>query len=531
MSEERKMILNMLSEGKISVEEATKLLNALGENKPDEDKKSDNKKYDDDHGAHKKSKKNSYEFDFDNDDFKKSIREAKLASKEAMRSVKDNVKEAIEESRKALSETLKNRKLNSNIDQLRSVNSTLANEWEEAEGEFEEAKGLHEEVQGLADEIKELNDYLGEIDDLRTGKELSDEEAKDQLAETQEKLKDLMAKKEVLLNEAKEKSERAQNRILEVRRRCKDLNIHFDNNAKVEDEIANQFQNVGEVISQATSQIGPMISKLIDGFSFSGFDGYEVKEEFTFSPEKQHENVTLNINLQNGAIRVVGEDDRDNILVKVRKKVKCAKEHIEEVAADLLDIRCAGNIVNLEVKRKFNNRHTVSVDMFVPKKYMYDCYLKSTNGRIKIADIEGKAWLLSTSNGKIVVEEGKVEKIKAASSNGSLQIEVNAQETDLVTSNGSIRLYLPQNAYGSAKLITSNGSIKVFAGELTNACFNAKTSMGTIKVDNNWHISNSQTRSMKKSMSAATKGFDETKPYLDIVAKTSNGSIKVLDED
>ena len=530
MSEERKMILNMLSEGKISVDEATQLLNAVGE-KQKEPKKA--KRHDDDHGAHRTRRKEKFEFEFDTNDFKKSVREAKLASKEAMELVKDNVREAIEESRKALSETLRNRKLSNNIDKLREVDEGLAGEWEEAEGEFEEAKGMHEEVQGLAEEIQELNNYFGEIAEMKSEEELSEEEAKELTEETKEKLRGLMEKKEELLKEAKTMSERAQNRILEVRRRCKDLDIKFDNKSKVEGDIEDQFKNVGEVISQATSQIGPMINKLIDGFNFTGFggDGYVVNEEFTFTPENTQENVTLNTNLQNGAIRIIGDDDRDSILVKVRKNVKGSKDKAEEIAANLLDVKCAGNIVNLEVKQRFNNRHSVSVDMYVPKYLMYDCYLKSTNGRIKINDIQGKAWLLSTSNGKITVSNGKVEKIKAASSNGSLRIDVDAIESDIVTSNGSIRLYLQDSAHGNARLTTTNGSIKIYANNLANACLNAKTSMGNIKVDDNWNISNSQKRSMKKTLAANTKGFDESKPHLNIVAKTSNGSIKVLDDE
>ncbi len=534
MSEERKMILKMLSEGTINAEEAVKLLNAIGV--PEAEKrprhKVDRPKF---RESHRKSPRRGKHYvdrdDIDSDNIKRSIRDARVASKEALQSVKESVHEAIEESRKALSETVRNRKLESNIDRVRGIDEGLAEEWQEAEIEFEMAKEMHSKVQAFSDEITELNDFMDEIAELKDNGELTPEEAQQQVDETIEKMKALRSKKDKIAKESKQRSEKAQERILEVRRRCKDLGISFDNNVNINEEINEQLQNVGEVIQKATSQIGPMINKIFDGFGISGFEGYEVKEEVTWVPESDQDNVVLNVDLQNGGIRIYGDEKRDNILIVLRKKIRSAKENVDRVAREIVDVKCASNIVSIEVKRRFNNRHTVSADIYLPTRYLYDCNLKSTNGRISIIDLTGKAWLLSTTNGRIEVKDSKADHIKAGSTNGSLKFNVHANDMELSASNGSIRYYVPELATGKVNILTTNGTVRIYTPDKLNATIDAHTRMGKVRVHDGWNINSSIKKTVGHSLNGRTVGFDEDSPQLNIVAKTTNGSVKIIEEE
>ncbi|MEQ8318066.1 MAG: DUF4097 family beta strand repeat-containing protein [Phycisphaerales bacterium] len=99
--------------------------------------------------------------------------------------------------------------------------------------------------------------------------------------------------------------------------------------------------------------------------------------------------------------------------------------------------------------------------------------IKSSNGSVTIKDRSGNL-TARTSNGRIVVEGGSGP-LDVASSNGSITIKHFGPGGDApyqwraATSNGSIRVELPESPSGRVRASTSNSKVRVFRKESSGA--------------------------------------------------------------
>ena len=104
---------------------------------------------------------------------------------------------------------------------------------------------------------------------------------------------------------------------------------------------------------------------------------------------------------------------------------------------------------------------SVTVDYEITVPIESDLDLKTSNGSIMIEKVTGKFKLTST-NGKITAREVSGT-IHSVTTNGKIMAEFNkidySEEMLFKTTNGSIRLYLPENFAGYADLKTTNGKI------------------------------------------------------------------------
>ena len=90
-----------------------------------------------------------------------------------------------------------------------------------------------------------------------------------------------------------------------------------------------------------------------------------------------------------------------------------------------------------------------------------DLNLHTTNGNVRVEEVSGKIRLEST-NGKIIAEEIK-GLARCKTTNGSIRVEFDEISDDdkmsFKTTNGSIKLYLPEDFGADAELKTTNGHI------------------------------------------------------------------------
>jgi len=108
-----------------------------------------------------------------------------------------------------------------------------------------------------------------------------------------------------------------------------------------------------------------------------------------------------------------------------------------------------------------NGMHSYSVEyeIMVPKSI--DMNIATTNGKIYCEQIKGRLRLHST-NGKITGRE--IEGlVRCKSTNGSIDLEFLSvqpdEEINISTTNGSIRLHMPENFGANIDLKTTNGNI------------------------------------------------------------------------
>ncbi len=95
----------------------------------------------------------------------------------------------------------------------------------------------------------------------------------------------------------------------------------------------------------------------------------------------------------------------------------------------------------------------VSFVLSVPRKVLLD-RIQSSNGSVRVSDIEGNARLRS-SNGSVKVSGFKGD-VDASTSNGSVELSQFTGGATLRTSNGSIRA---EGVRGFLEAVTSNGSV------------------------------------------------------------------------
>src|SRR5882724_1439862 len=91
--------------------------------------------------------------------------------------------------------------------------------------------------------------------------------------------------------------------------------------------------------------------------------------------------------------------------------------------------------------------------------------IRSTNGAIRVNDVEGAADL-QTTNGSVRTSKAR-GKLKIGTSNGAVEVQDMDGDTDVHTSNGSVKLNLESSRGGAVTLATSNGSVDLKLGSVT----------------------------------------------------------------
>lgn len=328
---------------------------------------------------------------------------------------------------------------------------------------------------------------------------------------------------------------------------------------------------------------------MVDGFigegSFSMFPGsYETIVETIERNIFGIDSPILEIHGVNGKI-ILHSGEGDNIRIKAKCSVK---KSVYDKSQPVYEVIEQGN--KLIFKPRYNNGIGTSLDVYIPS-FSYDkIFLLTSNGRIETSDANTNELILDTNNGSIKIQDIDSNRIIACSNNGAINIEatcskrieldtsnasINAQDIsceDLVatTRNGRINIFDTQaermmltSSNSSLKVEdciassivskTSNGSIKIIDIETSSLrkvetytsnstieiniddhgkAYNidAQTSMGRIDVEipNLIYDLNKQNSPGKQKILAHSAYNTEVENQINIIASTSNGSIRII---
>lgn len=187
----------------------------------------------------------------------------------------------------------------------------------------------------------------------------------------------------------------------------------------------------------------------------------------------------LMLDNRNGNIEIRSWD-RDEVEIIAYKKVRASDRETAERLLEELQISITETGDGIEVITEYpdrrsrnsnggffswlmggsGNRHySVSYEIRVPVKFDLD--ISSTNGRLEIMDCSGRL-RLETTNGKIIAEDVSGS-VRCKTTNGSINvsmIEVDEdEEMSFKSTNGSIKIFLPENIDAEIRARTTNGSI------------------------------------------------------------------------
>jgi len=183
----------------------------------------------------------------------------------------------------------------------------------------------------------------------------------------------------------------------------------------------------------------------------------------------------LEVKNSNGRIEVVSWDKNEVQIIahiRVEGKESSAQKMIDRIE---IEIEQNGNEIFVEtlVPKGMkghggffswlfgDDRFSYSVDYEINVPIESDLNLNTTNGRLSVEEVSGRIKMHST-NGKISARDIS-GLVRCETTNGRIHAEINKissdEEMTFRTTNGSIKLYLPEEYGGYADLKTTNGHI------------------------------------------------------------------------
>jgi putative adhesin len=229
----------------------------------------------------------------------------------------------------------------------------------------------------------------------------------------------------------------------------------------------------------------------------------------------------LEVKNSNGRIEVFSWDkDEVKIIahIKVEGSESSAKRMLDRIE---IEIEQDGNDIFVEtlVPKGMHGNGGIFSWLFGDSRFSYsvnyeisvpvesDLNLHTTNGRVSVEEVSGKIKMNST-NGKINARDVSGI-VRCETTNGSVRAEIKEitsdEEMTFRTTNGSIKLYLPEEYGGYAELKTSNGHI-----------------------DSDFRLSDGR-KNYRRSRNSYRGDFGDGDGS--ITCKTTNGSIYLLKND
>jgi DUF4097 and DUF4098 domain-containing protein YvlB len=172
---------------------------------------------------------------------------------------------------------------------------------------------------------------------------------------------------------------------------------------------------------------------------------------------------SLDVNARpNGGIQVEGWD-RNEVLVRARVQAQAPTEAEARAIASEIRVEAGNGRVRAEGPRWNESRDrgwSVSYEVFVPRRT--DLAMESTNGGIRVQDVQGRLEATTTNGG--ISLDGVSGDVRGRTTNGGLDVRVaragwTGAGLDLRTTNGGIDLRLPDGVSARLEAETVNGGI------------------------------------------------------------------------
>ena len=171
----------------------------------------------------------------------------------------------------------------------------------------------------------------------------------------------------------------------------------------------------------------------------------------------------LSISGTNGGISVTGESRGDvHILAKVVATAE-SEARAREIASA---VRLAPTLDRVEAEgpRGLQNREGWSVSYRVTAPRVLNLSLRTSNGGISIEDMDSKIEFTTTNGGVKLI--GLAGDVRGRTTNGGVDIDLDGQSwngegLDVETTNGGIRLAVPDNYSARLEAHTDNGGMRV----------------------------------------------------------------------
>lgn len=353
---------------------------------------------------------------------------------------------------------------------------------------------------------------------------------------------------------------------------------------KVENIIKEQSKKVKNIGNDIGNKISGVFNSNFDKSSSKNFFGiYEIVNT-TLEKDISHiEEPIIDLKSINGNI-FLNPWDKDSILINVSCQFKKGTMSENDIYYDFVE---EGNKISFSPI--YTSNIGMKLDVYVPNKKYKEIILNTSNGKINaeglsldkivcnttnasilIKDINAPEVKLVTKNGKINMESINANSIEANSTNSNIMLrKVNSSNISVSTKNGRISIdeissdtiegvtsnsnidivnsigksiklstsngkIICQDVYSSQlekiELETSNASIEIKLPDLNKPiCFDLETSLGNIdlQIPDLVYRVNKQNKLSTRRIIAHSIEFNEESKHIQVIASTSNGSIRI----
>ena len=170
---------------------------------------------------------------------------------------------------------------------------------------------------------------------------------------------------------------------------------------------------------------------------------------------------TLEVSGTNGGITVEGES-RGDVRILAKIVATAETEQRAKAIADAVQLKPTLEQVQADGPRNLQNREGWSVSYRISVPRALNLSLKTSNGGITVREVESQV-TFRTSNGgvKLIGVSGDV---RGQTSNGGVDIDLDGtawigEGLDIETSNGGVKLALPENYSARLEARTENGGV------------------------------------------------------------------------
>lgn len=156
------------------------------------------------------------------------------------------------------------------------------------------------------------------------------------------------------------------------------------------------------------------------------------------------ENIDLTVTTFNGNIEILESPEYD---VEVTYNISAPEGHLQHVTTGTNGSR-EGNTLKLTAEAKLSDpneklpiNHGCDITIKVPKNSTYNLNIMTSNGNVKVTQLNGNKMIIATSNGNIDAIAGNYSAIDASTSNGDIDVKLLSGMqffVDASTSNGRI---------------------------------------------------------------------------------------------
>ena len=264
-------------------------------------------------------------------------------------------------------------------------------------------------------------------------------------------------------------------------------------------------------------------------FAFGG-EAYRFEERFEgeFAGEGP---IILDLQARNGRIEVFGSEAKGWRAV-LRKKVRAQDEaQAKQRAAEIAKFSSGPQTIRFTEETKGWNGSGVSLEIHVPQNLVYDVQARSSNGRVVIENLRATDLVGRTANGKVAAVAVAAGTADLTTANGNISFTGTAGDLECKTANGSIQFRLVPESNMRCRLRTTNGSIKVRtpADHGLGHKVKAQTGHGGLEVSlPDFEVKYEEKQFGRRRLEGQTRGYDDKGVKLEMTARATNGSIKVL---